>query len=315
MKKHNFILAILTLCFSQLCAYNQLAYKRLLQGDKNLQGTDLQNAEFKDINVEGVDFTNANLNGATFSNVILTNITLNNTELNQAKFLDTVLTESKILNHTTFNDAVFDNVTIDKTQISDSFFDNATFSNSDFLQTSIQGTSMQLHKINPSTKISFISSELKNLNFDHAKLNNTLVLYCKVMEELNFTHTILNNCCFLGIKNNVLARSNFYGTEMKRCYFSNFCFYNCEQINSISDGLESIFVNFSSNKSDDLTILKSHGAKVNGDNASSYDVFWKTNNDGDFFVDLLLKLGLGIAQIGATQIVLTCAAGWGCTIL
>lgn len=303
MKKYSLILAILTLCFSSLFAFDQLAYKRLLQGEKNLQGVDLQNLEFKDINIEGVDFSNANLSNAKFDNVILSNVVLNNTKLDCTKFCDTVLAESKVLNNTTFNDAVFDNVTIDKTQISNSSFDNAVFNNSDFLQTTIQETSMQLHKINPSTKVSFISSELKNLNFDHAKLDTTLVLYCKVMEELNFTHTVLSNCCFLGVKNNVIAKANFYSTEMQKCYFSNFRFDNCEQINSISSGLESVFLNISSNKSNDLAILKSHGAKVNGYYDSSYEVFWKDHKEGDFFVELIQHLGLGLVQFGAASII------------
>ncbi len=311
MKKNNIFLYFLCLCFTQIFAFDQAVYKKLMQGGKKLTGANLQNATIKDIDLTDIDFTDSDLRGAKFNNVILTNVTFNNTKLDQAEFCDTVLRNSKILNETSLQYATFNNTTFDNIEINNSSFFHATFENSDFLLSNIKDISMELIT---AKKLYFVSSLLlKNVRFQEAILQNVLILTSgKIGEQLNFTKATLQNCCFLGMdyinymnsNRSYLSQSNFYGTRILNCFFSNIYFNNCQQINEISRGSKSIFQNVGATRqgyfgiAEDLKAFKANGAKVNGKYDGVYRQVWdpKNKKEEDFFVGMLKSFGLGVAS-------------------
>jgi len=44
-QKYNFMLIFLCSCFMQICAFDEVAYQRLIQGEGNLVGADLQDVK------------------------------------------------------------------------------------------------------------------------------------------------------------------------------------------------------------------------------------------------------------------------------
>lgn len=305
----KYIISLIFCLFTtQVLAYNEQDYQKLISGQKDLSGANLQEANIEYIDLTGVDFTRANLSNAQFTNVILTNVKFDNSILYHSEFNDSVFKDSSF-DKTNASYAIFVGTTFDSVTIKDSIFDFARMQNTDFLNSKILNTSMcdMGSNLGDAKKIGFIACQLDGINFSRSTIQ-CLLMYDtdEIGENLNFGSTHFNNGCFLGrSQKSTLVKSNFEGSSFNECLFLNIDFSGCNGFAKMGVSI-SMFSNVKFTDQSDYANLKKCGAKVNGDyggagDGIAGDIFWNANTDSNFFVNLLVHAGLGVVTVVSSE--------------
>jgi uncharacterized protein YjbI with pentapeptide repeats len=298
MKKLILILMVF-LSTAKLFAYDQLAYARLMHGEKDLHGADLDGAIIQDIDLTEVDFTGANLRNVQIRNALISASTFDHVILQGAQISDVAFMGCEIRNKSSFDHATLDRVTFDHSEIADSFFNFATIHNTDFLNTPMTNTTM--NNLIDGFKIRFIASKLNKVQFIGAAIRGLII--CGTAEigcELNFEGAQIVQALFLGnVTKSFLYKSNSDLALLNGCFLLNIKFENCRNIRTMAAGIKSIFSDVSFTNPEDIESLASKGAKVNGCYNPAHKSDW--GNESDFFVDLIKSLGWGFVR-GAAQV-------------
>jgi uncharacterized protein YjbI with pentapeptide repeats len=163
-----FTFIFLNSSFIKTFAYDEQAYQKLKNGEKNLIGADLQNAEICG-ELKDVNFANANLSGATFKRAYLKNIIFDNSILDNTHFSNGHISDSKFLN-SSFKNSEFNKLRFFNTEIRNSIFFKATFK-----------------------KIDFNNGIFDNDNFNQANFFALGIFKSKILNKTSFKEAVFDN--------------------------------------------------------------------------------------------------------------------------
>jgi uncharacterized protein YjbI with pentapeptide repeats len=318
MKK---LIVILILYSTHLFAFNEQAYIRLMHGERNLAGADLEGAMIQNIDLVQVDFTGTNLKNVQFSNVLLSSVVFNGTILHGARINSTAFVNCTIASQTSFDYAILDEVTFDRVDIANSSFNFATIRNTDFLNSSITTTTMNDMAVG--YKICFIgSTALHDIQFVRSRIQGLIIYGAdEIGTQLNFETSQICQGLFLGkATRSFLRQSNFAGAFFDGCFLVNINFVDSKNISRMAAGIKSIFKDVTFTGPEEMVALISKGAKINGEYDGAYKDDW--SNESTFFGRLITALGWGtvsgVAQgLGVVVIKLApavLAGGSGCCV-
>ncbi|MBD3273170.1 hypothetical protein GF385_02350 [Candidatus Dependentiae bacterium] len=239
MKKNLIVILLLFFCFDKkIYAYDKLAYKNLVAGEKNFSNKDLSGIDFSKIKnkiFNGYNFTNANL-----SNSIISEIDFSDSNLNLANMQDCEIKNSK------FNNASLLGVDFKNSTLENVDFDNAKFGGSIKKRVNRDGVSFT-----KTFKTLFRKCNLRNIQFsnsffdvgnkkvDRYKRGGTYFSDCNLdyvdftnskTKKLHFRDCILNNCKF----NNLILEGKrgdrsclgIENSKLDSCYFTDSSFEN-----------------------------------------------------------------------------------------
>lgn len=311
---------ILLLCSTQLFAFDEQVYHRLINGELDngeliLKNADLRGVIISDIDLTNVKFYQSNLTGAQFSNVTLQNIEFDQTYLDGTRFIDCTFINCKIKNKTSFNYATFEGTTFDNSTIESASFNFLTIQNTRFINTRITKVAINDIADERGFKIIFIACSMNDITFVRSIIKGLIIHNPNELRDLNFSCAKLKQCIILGKEaTSTLVKANFEAATLYGCFLLNIKFENC-QLATILSNTKSIYKNVSSTDERDFAILKSLGAKVNGCYDGAYKDEW--NNKPGAIDTLLPKLGWGIFRGGVsvgTAVVVKLALAGSCNI-
>ena len=263
VSKKNLLLCLFLILFSKVYSYDQSAYQDVLNGETNLAGKDLSEADLSKMDLSGINFEGANLNHINFDKSKITRCNFKGVSLAGATIKESILTDID------FSDAKLGGLTKEtgrkkvvlKTNFSKSKLKNVKFENVKFENVAIIVMKKIQKKTFPGPLIApvgkqggtsffecdmdgvvFSECDMDNLNFDKSTLRGIKITDCK-----------LKKCSFKDVKLEGLLGGNitFYleNNRFDSCYFTDSTFKNKYKMYNMpknimlrTDGLSSRYI-------------------------------------------------------------------------